>query len=152
MANLPIAQPAAPLPPDRVLFAMLTGGAYGGLLVAAASAIGMIVVGAGAFAFWAGLMIFVIATPIWFIGIVIVGGPVWWVLHRLGLRSRRAASAAGGVVIFLVVGAFFSLKGNAPRGGDWFGVLAVAAPLAAIGAVVGWTVARSAYRRPESAE
>jgi len=129
-----------------VLFAMLTGAAYGGLLVAVLTVVAMVVTGGAALAFWIGLMSLVFATPIWFIGIALVGGPVWWVLHRLGLRSRPVSSAAGAALVFLVVGGFFTLKSGAPEGGEWFGVLLVTGPLAAIGAVVGWIMARSAYR------
>lgn len=146
MACLLIPRPTASLPPDRVLFAMLTGAGYGGLLVAAVTVVVMVVTGAGPLAFWVGLMSLAFATPIWFAGILVVGGPVWWVLHRLGLRSRAVSSAAGATLVLLMVGGVFTLTDAAPEGGEGFGVLLIIAPLVAIGAVVGWTVARSAYR------
>jgi hypothetical protein len=125
---------------------MLTGAGYGGLLVAAVTVVVMVAMGAGALAFWIGLLSVAFATPIWFVGILVVGGPVWWILHRLGLRSRVVCSAAGATLVLLVVGGSFALNGAAPQGDEWFGVLLIIAPLAAIGAIVGWTVARSAYR------
>jgi hypothetical protein len=130
---------------------MLTGAGYGGLLVAAVTVVVMVVTGASALGLWAGFISLALAPPIWFVGILVVGGPVWWVLHRLGLRSRAVCSAAGATLVLLVVGGLLILSGAPPEVRAWPGFLVIIAPLGAIGAIVGWTMARSAYSRPDIA-
>jgi hypothetical protein len=130
---------------------MLTGAGYGGLLVAAVTVVVTTVTGLGALAFWIALISLVVATPIWFVGILVLGGPVWWILHRLGLPSRAVCSAAGAALVLLVAGGLLMLSNAPPEVRAWPGFLVIIAPLSAIGAIVGWTMVRSAYARPDTA-
>jgi hypothetical protein len=94
------------------------------------------------------LVAFVVAFVAWFAGLLIVGAPGWWVLHRLGLRSRWAYAALGLILAPAGYAAWSVLIGL-----PWISPiqtlkngLVLDAALAAIGAVVGWVVAASAYR------
>jgi hypothetical protein len=55
-----------------------------------------------------GLIVGVPALMIWPIGMIVIGSPVWAILHAQGLRSRRVACIAGvvgGAVSVFAVGA-----------------------------------------------
>jgi hypothetical protein len=41
---------------------------------------------------------FAIALPVWAVGLIIFGAPVWWLFHRVRLRHWRVAAAVGGVL------------------------------------------------------
>ncbi len=45
------------------------------------------------------MFIYVIAHFIWFFGIAVLGGPVWIVMHQLGLRDWIHAGLTGGVLL-----------------------------------------------------
>lgn len=45
-----------------------------------------------------GVGIIILATSGWALGLAVLGLPAWWVLNRLGFRSRRAAGLLGAVL------------------------------------------------------
>ena len=113
---------------------------------------------------------FVIAYPVFGLGLALVGGPFWWALQRSGVRGPRAASVpgallAGAVALALLAGPSLLRDPNdgstlnASRGGKptvindrrtpygWSLHLLTALKLAAVGAVVGHVVWRCAYTR-----
>lgn len=46
--------------------------------------------------------VFMVALVVWASGLVIFGLPLWWLLHRFGLRNWLVPAAVGGAVTFLV--------------------------------------------------
>lgn len=98
------------------------------------------------------IIAFVIALAPWIVAMTFLGGPLWLVLHRLGLRSplHFALGGAGmaftGTVILLLM-----LDGMRPAGvpatGSLDAALVVAALLAGVGAVVGVVMQLIAYER-----
>jgi hypothetical protein len=80
---------------------------------------------------------FTLALAAWGAGLVAVA-PVWWGLHRLGVRCPEAASLLGAAATTTVMTPF--IFGS---GGDIF----LAAGVSLSGAAVGLTVWRVAYRR-----
>jgi cytochrome bd-type quinol oxidase subunit 2 len=84
------------------------------------------------------------ACPIWLAGLTALGGPCWWVLHRLGVRSRWAAALAGALLTLLVAGGYLVLSpvsADRESASAWMFV----AGLTAIGAVTGRVLAKVAY-------
>lgn len=86
---------------------------------------------------FAALYSFAIAFPVYSIGLLVVGIPTWWVLHRTGLRGGR---------VFVLVAAIES----AVAGALVFRLFApgseVAAPLLAIpGGLAGWAIWKYGY-------
>ena len=114
-----------------------TGAVLTSLLYAVAAAVGGV---AGAVVILSGLFALPISFLIWLIGLVVIAGPGWWVLHRFGARCQEAAMIYGGGLTFLVL-AMLSAGGANPAG------LTGSAIMAAIGVAVGWVVAWIAYSR-----
>ena len=87
----------------------------------------------------------------WSIGLLVVGGPAWALLHALGLTSRRIGAVVGGAITALVAPVVLVLPEfdllNADHGMAWHHPLTNVAAFGAIGAVVGWVVVTVAYGR-----
>jgi len=111
-------------------------------LVAGGVSAGLIMLGASLFAGPYGLIIGVPALLIWPIGMLVIGAPVWAILHWRGLRSRsvaRTAGVAGGAASVLLMAALIF----GPSGG-WIMVLLLTLAGAVSGIVGGhvvWTLA-----------
>jgi hypothetical protein len=88
-------------------------------------------------------IIFVIALPIWAIGLLAVGLPVLGLLHAAGVRSRRVAAAVGALLVGLVATVLMGLPGSSNH--DSAVLAFFAAGLALIGAIIGGLVAHVAY-------
>ncbi len=93
------------------------------------------------------LLVAAVASVAFVVGLLIIGAPVWAVMHWRGLRERKHAKAAGAVLaagVMLaagVVSALSQLSGlQGLVGGLIFAILMVLP-----GAVVGWTLHRVAY-------
>jgi hypothetical protein len=94
------------------------------------------------------LAAFVVAFFVWFMGLMVVGAPGWWTLHRLGMRSRWAAAALGSVLAPTACAAWsvwIAWPSISPTQTLRDG-LVLDAILAAMGAVVGGIVVVHAYR------
>ena len=121
---------------------LLAGAATGAVLTSLLYAVAGAVEGvAGAVVILSGLFALPISFLIWLIGLVVIAGPGWWVLHRVGARSQEAAMMYGGGLTFVVL-AILSVGGANPAG------LTGAAIMAGVGVAVGWVVARIAYGKP----
>jgi hypothetical protein len=85
------------------------------------------------------VLAFVIALPVWVIGMTIFGVPIWIVLHRLGRRDPGVfivacfSATSLGTATWIIVA-----RGN-PE------MFVLAAILGFIGAFAGWIVQRTAY-------
>lgn len=92
---------------------------------------------------------FLLSFPAWQVGLAVIGGPCWWMLHSLGARSRRAAAAAGALLTFAVAGGYAALTVQAEpaRALDpaWTWALTFAGGMAAAGGAAGWVLAQTAY-------
>ena len=156
--SVPASIAAAPRPsPGRALACL----AWGALLGSALTALAFTTALLATYGPWTDLATFsgaaaassftalVVGLPIWFVGLTILGAPSWWLWSRVGVRSRRAAAAWGGLLTFLAVlgwsGWRWSPDGVLDSAKE---ALPAAAVLGAIGAVVGGFVARLAYGRP----
>ena len=94
------------------------------------------------------LAAFVIAFFLWLMGLLVIGAPGWWVLHRFGIRSRLAAAGLG-AVLAPVSSAAWSVWIASPMIAPVQTLkdgLVLDTVLAAIGAVVGWVVIVRAYQ------
>lgn len=106
------------------------------------------------------------AMVVWGICIVLVGGPLWWVVHRIGLRGWLAASVLGFALPFLITMAVAGLhnrpQSESPRVSDSGGTMSAngvltshgwevqmrsSALLGLSGLLVALTIQRLAYRR-----
>jgi hypothetical protein len=87
-----------------------------------------------------GLVAWMMFAPMFLIGLVVLGAPVWWAMENAGIRSARAATAMGtlltGAAAILVLAAL----GVMSPGALWF-----CAAFAPPGAAAGWTLHRVAY-------
>ncbi len=90
--------------------------------------------------FVVGLVAGLISFPVFLAALFFVGAPVWWLAHRLGLRSGLAAVILGSAGA-VAGGALLQATGLAP---DWPYLVPM---LAAPGAVAGWVVWSVAYDR-----
>lgn len=119
--------------PD-VLAGTVAGAAAGGAIMSAEI---LLWTGNVFVALYAGFL----ASIVFFIAIVFVGGPAWFLLHRANLRDRWIATLSGAVLsgTTATVVAGFSI--------DWSQdvVIANGLPVALGGAVAGWTLHRVAY-------
>jgi len=88
-----------------------------------------------------GLMVAPFALIVWMGGILVVGAPFWALLHVLKIRSPQAGAILGAVLVFAVVAGLST--SFVPQDGRWPWFVAIW--LAAIGAAVGWIMARVAY-------
>jgi hypothetical protein len=165
---MPDATSRPPLPFDRAFVSLCVGAIWGGVLTDLAVT-AYFVAGATRSSPWSGPMALEIAKAlgfsvlaavpitafafiVWLLGLLVVGAPVWGVMHSLGARSAGLAAAFGAIApptLYLAC----SLHGR-PTSVVWAlrEEWTLYLILTAIGAVVGWTVARSAYRQPESGE
>lgn len=64
----------------------------------------------------AALMVFAFAYTPWLIGIVVVGGPIWWAAHRVGLRGPVVPAVLGALLVAFALTGVFT---------NWFGLQAV---------------------------
>lgn len=98
------------------------------------------------------ILIFAIALVGWALGLFLIGLPLWWLCHRNGWRSRRAAALFGAGTTFVVVlllqasdGMFAPTESNG--GNPMF--VARAGVMALLGAIVALVIWRTAYRPAE---
>ena len=84
---------------------------------------------------------------VWFVGLVAVAGPGWWLLHRLGARCQQAAMIYGGGLTFVVIAGLGPLytSSEVDLSERWRMILHTAGVFALIGLIVGWVVAKVAY-------
>lgn len=91
---------------------------------------------------------FVVALVVWAIGLVAFGLPLWWLFHRNGYRSRRAAGFLGAgttaVVVFGLEFPYITFVSPANRA-DLVDLAALGA-LAVVGGLVALLIWRIAYR------
>jgi hypothetical protein len=135
---------------DRAGLALGAGAVLGGMFASVLAAIGE---SANAGTVATGFLVGAIVTAILAAGI---GGPLWLVLHLAGRRGPLAAMLAGAVSGFLLF-----LGGQTYGFGlfpeplldartwlyRWASAAAVSLVLAAVSALIGWTMWRVAYRR-----
>ena len=82
-----------------------------------------------------------VASAVFAVGLLVVGAPVWAVMHRRGLRERKHAKTAGALLAAGVALALSALAGpQGLVGGVIFAILMLVP-----GAVAGWTLHRIAY-------
>jgi hypothetical protein len=135
--------------PGRVIAALLLGAGCGAGLVSGL----MVTTALIQQQLGLGLMLAAVAFPIavvaWLAGLVVVGGPLWWLLRRGKAKPTRLASLLGGVLTPLVVAGPQAVVGLGHDRIDGFDAsLAIQiAMFTLFGAVVGWVVARVAYGR-----
>ena len=118
------------------------------------------------YGFQAGVLIFINATVIWALGLVLVGAPLWAILHYYGKRNWTAAGALGAILTFVVTlglltnGFGLLVSGNLSASDaagpiwvdsqltahGWAVALEVAVVCCIAGALVGLIVWRVAYR------
>jgi hypothetical protein len=162
---MPHATSRPPLTFDRAFIGLAAGAVWGGVMTDLALT-AYFVAGATRPSPWSGPMALeiakalgfglLIAVPVillafilWLLGLLVVGAPVWWLMHRLGVRSARLA-AVFGVIVPPALYLASSLHGR-PTSIVWAleEEWAIYLTLAAIGAIVGWVTIKIAYRRPE---
>ena len=129
--------------PTRIAMAFLGGPIVGGLLVgfwlvARNLDPGDLDTGGFVLAVFAAFGAATVASIAFGAGIVVLGSPVWWLLHRLGQTSAWTATLAGGVVTFCGSGILIACGMGSPDL-DWLALILD-------GAIVGWLIQRIAYR------
>lgn len=140
-------EPARPsTSPGRVVVGLLLGALYGAILVSG-MVLAMALVQYDAVA---GLAFAALAFPVallaWLAGLVVIGGPIWWLLRKSNRRPTRLAAWMGAILAPLAAIAPPVILTFGHGDLDWtLSIQAVA--FAAFGAVVGWTTARIAYGR-----
>jgi len=88
-----------------------------------------------------GLAAVMFAAPTFLLGLVVIGGPCWWLLHRIHCTSAIAAAAAcafGSTAVGAIALGIFGLPPEA---------IGAAVLLAIPGAAAGWVVQAVAYDR-----
>ncbi|MBW4331149.1 hypothetical protein KY084_09730 [Stakelama sp. CBK3Z-3] len=137
---------------QRSGFAIATGGALVGLIVAA------LVANGGKGALGALFLAWLAGTLMGMIAIAACAGPVWLILHRIGARGPVAAAITGaGIVFFLFLAAQtrgFGLLGTPSDDTQtlvyrWISALATSLILAGIAATIALAMWRVAYRRSD---
>jgi hypothetical protein len=170
-------KPAYRTSPPRVLLALVLGAVIGALMVTVwfnwdtAQDRGVRYL----LDYWPSLILeyFELALAVWAFGLIAVGLVPWWLLHKAGRRDWRVAVTLGAALTFAVVFALgtngFGLIPHAPgsdysasdSGGltidhfritrhGWLVALQEAGVFAAIGAVIGGIIWRTAYRHFET--
>jgi hypothetical protein len=154
----------------RVIFGLVAGALAGAIVVVGGLLIGEYLSRGVAYVAQygpqIGAIIFVVAFVVWLLGLVLLGSPCWWLLHRMKMRQWRSAVILGGsmtAVVFMALqiphplgsGSSYSASDgggrtvidNALTAHGWF--LAIMASLAwgCVGALIGLVVWRVAYRR-----
>lgn len=128
-------------PDDRATHGLLAGMATGGFTVALAFSASMLVSRATLENILGlGLLSFVLATIVYFFGLMLVGVPGWILLHWLKFRGPRAAALWGSTATAIVTASWTFTNGGVFS----FGV--GQALLALNGALVGLVIQRIAYR------
>jgi len=98
----------------RALESLLAGGTVGGALIAIPYLAGQLAMSGGdhlGATLAVTAYVFAVAVLLWVLGLIVLGGPLWWFLHRLGLRGWVTAAIAGfglPVVVTMVVAAMAS--------------------------------------------
>lgn len=94
-----------------------------------------------------GMMIGLLAIPFWLVAAVVVGGPLWMILHASGHGNRRAVRLSGagaaGLCAPLVLWGFLADSPASTPDPQTFGLLAAAGVAAAISGAVAGNVAWS---------
>lgn len=85
----------------------------------------------------AGLYGFAISFPVFFVGLIVIGIPTWWVLHRNGLKGRGTFIAIGALESVVFGALVFQLV--APGSGVWALLLAIP------GGLAGWAIRTYGY-------
>ncbi|MGH7024427.1 MAG: hypothetical protein ACREEB_12680 [Caulobacteraceae bacterium] len=154
--------------PTRVALGILAGAGVGGALVTAQWLRAAVQTFGAAFVAQVGArgaaIVAVGAFVSWLAGLLLIGGPAWWLLHRHRLRGWRAAVLSGmaltfvaGMVLAIPVGSKGGSYSSADRGGmlvvdnhltahGWAEAAGRAALLAFVGGGVAFIVWRVAYR------
>jgi hypothetical protein len=135
---------------DRAGLALGVGAVLGGVFAALLAGMGE---GAGAGTVATGFLVGIVVTAII---ATAIGGPLWLVLHVVGRRGPLSAVLAGAISGFLLfLGGQTYGFGLFPEAlldtrtwlYRWASAAAVSLILAAISALIGWTMWRVAYRR-----
>ena len=153
-----------------IVRAIVAGAFVGGLTAAAqflAGRLAMLSVDALASTAMIAGYVLVIAMIVWGLGIVLVGGPFWWMVHKIGLRGWLPASAMGFALPFLVTLAVAALHSQPSKSGSswtsdgggmtsvnglltthgWAVQMSSSVLLGISGVLVALTIQRLAYRR-----
>jgi len=157
----------------RGLLSLAAGAAVGGILVAAPYLAGRIAqlggIALGATVIWT-LVVFAAASIVWAFGLLALGAPVWWLMHRHGQRGWLSATCLGFALPFLVALGFSAIQVRPPAGGSsstadgggltsvngvltahgWVAAIEGAAILGLGGVVVALVVRAIAYPRAKS--
>ncbi len=88
---------------------------------------------------------FPLALVAWLAGLIVIGGPIWWLLRKSTARPTRLAARVGGVVASLATAGPTMALMFAHGHDTYWALLVQVAMFAAVGAAVGWVVARVAY-------
>jgi hypothetical protein len=92
--------------PTRVILGLAAGAVTGAFLIALSFLWGTAQVSGVQYVLHYGLRpsstVFVVAFIVWAVGLVVFGLPLWWLLHRLGLRKWLVAAVIGATLTFLV--------------------------------------------------
>jgi hypothetical protein len=147
---------------DLIIPALLAGVVVGAMMVTAWRGAGLLMEGMPA-AWLFITMIFFVSLAFWATGVVLMGAPVWAVLHYMNLRSPVYAVGAGGASALLaLVGLSLVMSSgvadqydrgryviqNGVRTADgWLSLLTDALLMGVAGGVVGMVIWRIAYRR-----
>ncbi len=139
--------------PSRVACALATGAFCGAVLVSANLVIVNLFGERPADGPGIAFIAFPFAFVFWAIGLLVVGGPVWMLLHALGLTARWMGAVLGGSALVLIF-RFNWLDDlmDAHHGMAWPSPLANVLTLCATGAAVGWIVVHRAYKQPTGAQ
>ncbi|AYV44891.1 hypothetical protein C1707_00665 [Caulobacter flavus] len=140
----PSPRPAQPTRGDAVTALALGVGT--GALLTTAMAFVMSVPTSGSLAIFVAVVALIVSAPVWLIGLLLLGGPVGWWLHRRGLGSPPAGATAGAVLTGLATATILLTFGNHLLadivGSPW----GFSTGLVVIGAVVGLQTIAYAYR------
>jgi hypothetical protein len=145
MAQVGPEQPTAVRPAvsvGRVALALIVGALTGAGLVAGLVLVISVFTNGGFALIYAALAL-VVALPIWFLGLLVVGLPAWGVLRALGLRSRQVAAGVGAVLAGMAAALWTGLLNALARSSthEWLVAVPFLVAIAMIGAVVGWVMA-----------
>ena len=142
------ARPATSL--GRVVKALLAGALGGGVLTGGVVLANALIQYPPLLSLQFAALALPLATVVWLLGLVVVGGPIWWLLRRSNARPTRLAAWIGAILTPLVVVGAPTILTFGHGDLDW--TLSIqAATFAMLGAVVGWLTARVAYGRQGAA-